>query len=121
MSNNCWPKIWGRNSEIYNNDLCSVNVLHIRKGGTCSTHTHKSKHNVFYVLSGKLKIRTDIGNSIIGPDQSITVFAGTEHSFQAIENTTAIEVMFVKYEKADISRKTVGYLEQDDKKLNPEE
>ena len=110
----CWPKIWGRNSEIYNNDLCSVNVLHVRKKGTCSYHTHKSKHNIFHVLSGQLKIITDIGESVIGPDQSFTVFAGTKHQFQALEETVAIEVMFVKYSQDDIQREEVGYIEQEE-------
>jgi len=107
---NCWPKIWGTNDEIYNNDLCSVNVLKIKKGGTCSLHTHKAKHNVFHVISGQLKIKTDKGDSVLSPGHSFTVFAGTKHQFQASEETICIEVMFVRYDENDIQRESVGFI-----------
>ena len=114
---NCWPKIWGTNEEIYNNDLCSVNLLKINKGGTCSYHVHKAKHNVFYVISGKLAIETDFSlgrtRTILLPGQSFTVFAGTKHQFQAIEETIAIEVMFVKYDNNDIVRENSGYVDEE--------
>lgn len=110
---NCWPKIWGTNNEIYCNDLCSVNILEVKKGGTCSVHTHITKHNVFHVISGQLKIKTDKGNSILSPGHSFTVFAGTEHQFQALEDTVAIEVMFVKYDSQDIQRRSVGYVKEE--------
>ena len=108
---NHFPKIWGTNNEIYSNDICSVNVLHIKKGGTCSLHTHKSKHNVFYVISGQLKIKTDKGDSVLSQGHSFTVFAETKHQFQALEDTVAVEVMFVKYDPQDIDRESVGYLD----------
>jgi len=109
---NCWPKIWGTNDEIYSNDLCSVNILRVKKGGTCSYHSHKAKHNVFYVISGQLKIKTDKGDSVLSQGHSFTVFAGTKHQFQALEETICIEVMFVKYSHDDIDRESVGYLEK---------
>jgi len=109
----CWPKIWGTNTEIYHNDLSSINVLHVLKGGTCSLHTHKAKHNIFHVISGKLNIHTDMGDSTILPGQSFMVLAGTKHQFQAIEETVAIEVMFVRYDPEDIRRESVGYLNKD--------
>ena len=107
---NCWPKIWGTNDEIYNNDLCSVNILRIKSGGTCSFHSHKAKHNVFHVISGQLKIKTDKGDSVLSRGHSFTVFAGTQHQFQALEETICIEVMFVRYDENDIQRESVGFI-----------
>ena len=107
-----WPKIWGKNIEIYANDLNSINVLRIKKGGTCSLHSHVSKHNIFHVVSGKLKIEcTDLGASIIEQDQSFTVLAGTQHRFQALEDTVAIEVMAVQYDDNDIVRADIGSIQ----------
>jgi quercetin dioxygenase-like cupin family protein len=111
MSDN-YPKIWGKNEELFHNDLCSVNILTIRKGGTCSWHYHKAKHNQFTVLSGKLKIHTEIGDFIIESGMNVTVQAGIKHLFQALEETKAIEVMYVSYDKNDIERITVGYLDE---------
>jgi mannose-6-phosphate isomerase-like protein (cupin superfamily) len=113
LMSNCWPKIWGTNNEIYANDLCSVNVLKVKKGGHCSYHTHVSKHNVFFVISGQLKIATEYGDSIIQADQVFTVFAGTKHKFVAMKDTVAIEVMFVKYDPKDIARDVVGFMDQE--------
>ena len=109
---NCWPKIWGINAEIYQNDLCSVNVLHVKKGGNCSRHYHKSKYNIFYVISGKLEIQTELGNSVLVEDQNFMISPGTKHLFRALEDTTAIEIMFVKYDHQDINREKVGFIEE---------
>jgi len=111
MSNQ-WPKIWGRNNEIFSNDLCSVNVLDIRKGGTCSYHVHKAKNNLFYVIFGKLNLHTELGDVIVESGQNFIIYAGTKHSFQALEDTKAIEVMFVKYDPQDIERESIGYLDE---------
>lgn len=109
----CWPKIWGRNTEIFHNDISSLNILEVRKGGTCSYHSHKAKHNLFYVLSGKLRLHTELGDTVLEPGQNFTILAGTKHYFQALEDTKAIEVMFVQYEPNDIDREVIGYLDKD--------
>lgn len=111
-----WPKIWGTNIKIYANDLNSINILRIKKGGTCSLHSHITKHNIFHVISGKLKIECgELGHSVIGKDQSFTVLAGTTHRFQALEDTVAVEVMCVKYREDDIQRVDVGSIQNIDK------
>jgi len=111
----CWPKIWGKNVEVYANDLNSVNVLRIKKGGTCSCHSHKTKHNIFHVIEGTLVIDCpEMGQSEIKAGQSFTVFAGTIHFFQALEDTIAIEIMFVKYDGNDIDRKNIGSIQNVD-------
>ena len=109
----CWPKIWGTNIEVYSDDLSCTNVLRVKKGGTCSLHTHKTKHNVFHVISGKLKISTDKGDSVVGEGQSFTIFAGTKHQFCALEDTIAVEVMFVRYDHQDIEREKVGFIDEE--------
>lgn len=112
---NCWPKIWGTNMEIYSNDLCSINKLHVKKGGVCSWHSHKVKYNIFFVVSGKLEIQTDIGNSVLVEDQNFMISPGTKHLFRALEDTIAIEIMFVKYDHNDIQREKVGFIEEVEK------
>jgi len=61
-----WPKIWGWNSEIIRTDVFSLNHLHIEKGGKCSFHSHKHNHNLFYIVSGKLFIHTELGDVEVG-------------------------------------------------------
>jgi len=111
----CWPKVWGTNTEIYQNDLCSINVLRVKRGGTCSLHFHKSKYNIFYVISGKLEVRTELGNSILSENQNFLVNPGTKHCFHALEDVVAVEVMFVRYDNTDIFREISGFIEEETK------
>jgi len=105
-------KIWGTNTEIYHTEVVSVNVLHIVKGGTCSLHTHKSKHNLFYVISGELKLQVKyLGELIFPPGGEWLVQAGQEHRFQAMVPTVVVETVFVKLDANDIDRKEIGYRE----------
>lgn len=108
----CWPKVWGKNEEVYHNDLCSVNILKVKKGGNCSLHTHRAKYNIFYVISGKLEIQTELGNSTLLEGQNFMIPLGTKHLFRALEDTVALEVMFVRYDNQDIVREKVGFIEE---------
>jgi len=111
-----WPKIWGENTEIFRNESTSVNFLNLVKGGTCSYHYHKFKYNVFFVIKGKLKVRTEIGEHVLYPGHSFLVQPLLKHQFEAIEPTLAIEVMFVKYNPDDIIRESEGFIQDYGKK-----
>jgi quercetin dioxygenase-like cupin family protein len=116
-----WPKIWGKNTELFQNESTSVNVLNLVKGGTCSRHHHRFKANIFYVISGKLKIHTDMGEEILHPGQSYNVAPLIKHQFEAMEVTVAIEVMYVKYSANDIVRECEGFIQPYGKKDGQED
>jgi len=107
-----WPKIWGENTEIFQNESTSVNFLNLVKGGTCSRHYHKFKSNIFYVIKGKLRVRTELGEHILYPGQSLLVLPLLKHQFEAMEASFVIEVMFVKYNPDDIIRETEGFIKE---------
>jgi len=108
---NAWPKIWGKNTEIYQNESTSVNVLNLVKGGTCSLHHHKFKANIFYVINGKLKVRTEMGEEILLPGQSFQIAPLLKHQFEAMEESVVVEIMFVKYNASDIVRENEGFVQ----------
>ena len=116
-----WPKIWGKNTEIFQNESTSINVLNLIKGGTCSYHYHKFKANIFYVISGKLKVRTEIGEEILFPGQTLQVAPLLKHQFEAMEKSVVVEIMFVKYNSSDIIRETEGFVQDYGKKDNGKE
>jgi len=106
-------KIWGETTEFFRNALVSAHHLNIKNGGYCSKHSHAHKYNLFYVISGRLKIsiwhdeeKEDV--TIIGAGQSTAVSPGFFHKFEALEDTVCIEVYQVFLEDPDIERKTVG-------------
>ncbi len=103
-----WPKIWGWNEELIRNDICSLNVLHVEKGGQCSLHTHKHNHNLFYVVSGKLRITTEHGNVDVESGQNFLILPGTQHQFTGLEESKVVEFVFVQFDPSDIDRSTQG-------------
>lgn len=104
-----WPKCWGKNIEIFKNDSVSANLLHLVKGGVCSWHFHKHKNNTFYVVSGKVLIKTEYNETILEPEQSILINAPVKHLFEALEDSKMIEIMWVLYSPEDIVREVEGY------------
>jgi len=104
-------KVWGTNTEIFRNDLCSVNLLHIERGGVCSFHKHVSKYNKFHVISGALEIRTECGSTLLHSGETAITRPGELHLFRGVSSAVVVEVMYVQYDPEDIDRKVPGYLE----------
>jgi len=114
-----WPKCWGSNTEIFRNDSVSVNFLNLVKGGVCSYHHHNHNHNLFYLISGKVIIRTIYGETELSPGNSIRVCAPSKHQFEVLENSLLIEIVFVQYNPDDIIRETQGYRKKDEVENEP--
>jgi len=105
-------KVWGWTKPLHVSESSEIHEVKIRKDGFCSRHSHKHKVNQFYVFAGKLKIIIwkDYGSSvledttILGPGESCIVPAGEDHRFEALEDTHALEIYYVKLNTADILR-----------------
>jgi D-lyxose ketol-isomerase len=69
---------------------------------------HAAKYNLFVVLDGKIGIKTEDGETILGPGEEFTVPPGVFHEFRVYESGAMIEEMYVEYEENDIERKDVG-------------
>lgn len=113
-------KIWGTTEETFSNDNFEVHRICVNKGGYCSEHFHKHKHNLFYIESGKLEIdvfyEDHIVKTILKPGQKTTVEPKCKHKFIALENTVAYEIYWVNLLKEDIVRIVDGGMN----KITPE-
>jgi len=103
-------KIWGTTKRVFAHNSTDAHVIHIKKGGYCSFHSHKSKWNRFVVISGSLKIKQEPANiTIIGPGEVHDVPPGVRHLFEAVEETIVLEFYWVDLDPEDIDRQgTVG-------------
>ena len=103
-------KIWGTDEKAFENDNIEVHLLRIKKGYGCSLHNHRLKRNYVYVIDGKLKIRHDLGESILNKGESMEIKPPNTHRFIAMTDVLAIEIVFAKLKdyKDDISRRTQG-------------
>ena len=102
-------KTWGEKLIIHRDDLSEVSFLKLKPNYRCSWHYHIGKWNRFYVVDGRLFVKTEDGIATVNPGQFFTVPPLVWHEFQTDKiGASAIEVMYTKYNPEDIRRKNVG-------------
>lgn len=105
-------KIWGIRSRILLDSYNEIDLLQLKKNTFCSKHTHKDKINLFILVSGKVKIETELGNIILMPNDEWTVYPPVKHRFVALEDSVMLELAFVREGKIidenDINRESLG-------------
>jgi mannose-6-phosphate isomerase-like protein (cupin superfamily) len=107
-------KVWGTTEEIFNNGIVSINYLKIKVGGFCSEHRHIKKANLFFVVSGTLRLeiwkedgkRKD--ETILGPGQMSRIEPGDYHRFWATSDVECFEIYDLSFTDEDIERRTIG-------------
>lgn len=91
-------KPWGKETILTTRDLpYSGKIINLEPGKRWSTQVHDQKTETLYCLAGqaKLLVGPDINHlteTIMSPDQSYTIRAGTVHRVEAITQVTIIEV-----------------------------
>ena len=107
-------KVWGETRPILMKPQLELHEISIRAGGFCSRHHHRSKYNMFYVISGQLRIKTWknhydlIDETILGPGQSTIQEPGEDHQFEALTDVTCLELYWAELHHDDIVRSDVG-------------
>ena len=111
MSGEIGHGTWGERTRVFRNDTCLVTYLDLLPGKRCSWHSHKTAFNLFFVVEGKLGVKTGREHTtILKPGQTPFVTQpGLEHEFITYnEPTKVIEVAYVQYDENDIDRVTLG-------------
>jgi mannose-6-phosphate isomerase-like protein (cupin superfamily) len=101
-------KLWGERWLLRIDSTHATSYLILKAMTRCSWHVHAAKYNLFVVLSGKVGIKTEDGETILGPGEEFTIAPGVFHEFRVYENSEMIEEMYVAYEESDITRKDIG-------------
>lgn len=101
-------KIWGERWCLHQDSTHTTNILKLKADFRCSWHSHKTKWNLFAVISGSVGIKTIDGETILGPGESFTVAPGEMHEFRVHEDSVMVEEMYVEYDDDDIDRENVG-------------
>lgn len=91
-------KVWGQTEEIFRKNNVEIHRIFAKKDGFSSKHLHKSKHNMFFVESGKLMVevwKNDydlVDSTVISSGESTVARPGEYHRFTALEDTVALEI-----------------------------
>lgn len=101
-------KVWGERWLVRQDSTHATSYLKVKKNTRCSWHSHTAKFNIFVVLKGKVGIKTEHGEIVLGPGQEFTVNPREWHEFHVYEDSEMIEEMYVQYDEGDIERKELG-------------
>jgi len=101
-------KVWGERYLLRGDSTHNVSYLDLTNRTRCSWHMHKEKYNLFFLISGKVGIKTEFGETLLEPKQIFTVAPGIWHEFRVYENSQMIEEMYVSYCEEDIQREKLG-------------
>lgn len=107
-------KVWGTTQCIFGDNNVEVWRINVKKGGYCSEHRHRNKYNVFYVECGRLQVTVtkdgmnDI--TILTSGMSTSIPPGEQHRFEALEDTIALEIYYIRLDPDDIERFSQGGL-----------
>lgn len=107
-------KVWGRTKPILLKPQIEMHEIHIKEGAYCSRHHHRCKYNMFYVISGQLKVKTWkrdynlVDETILGPGESTIQPPGEDHQFEALSDVVCLELYWTELDHNDIVRADVG-------------
>ena len=119
-----YGKIWGSTNLVFSNANSEVQYMYCEAGKQCSKHRHVHKHNMFYVISGQIKIlvwKNDYDlcdETLLGPGERTVVKPNEYHQFQVVEDAEVLEVYWVQLELGDIERESCGGMMDNEEKDN---
>jgi quercetin dioxygenase-like cupin family protein len=102
-------KVWGSTRLVYAFCGTEAHLIHIKKGGYCSRHSHNHKWNRFVVIDGRLEVKVypdgpHADSTIISAGETTDVPPGLVHEFKALEDVKALEFYWVDLDPEDIDR-----------------
>ena len=101
MDNSNIFKVWGIRKRLLLTDTTEIDLVTVKKDCFCSLHFHKEKINKFVVLSGKIQILSEYGDTILKTGEEFEIRPSLKHRFFAIEDSTMIELAYVEKGKID--------------------
>ena len=105
-------KVWGWTKPIFLQNNVEIHHISAKKGWQCSSHEHVFKFNLFYVLTGRLLVRTTKDGlndeTILDPGEMTAIKPGDRHQFEALTDCEVLEVYWVELDPGDIKRHDQG-------------
>jgi len=106
-------KVWGTTELLFSNENTAIHFLRIEEGGFCSKHRHNCKSNIFYIISGNLKLSiwTAGGikdDTVLWQGEQTEIQPGAFHQFKAMTDVVCLEIYEAKFRGEDITREIVG-------------
>ncbi len=103
-------KEWGEEQWIVNKEYCGKKLI-LQKNRRCSLHKHEKKDEVFYLLSGLVKM--EIGDDVFTllPGDFVHIPSGTYHRFSGLEDSEIMEFSTNHQEDDSYRKEFSGHIE----------
>lgn len=89
-------KVWGTVVHLHLGPTCMNSYLQVNPGYRCSRHYHVNRHNLFYVVSGRIVVELFAGDevtvqAVVGPGEALKVPPKMVHRFRTLEGGVVVE------------------------------
>lgn len=111
MSENTTKKVWGIKNRLLETKQAEVDLLHLDANTACSIHYHDEKINRFVLLSGDVRVKTDLGEVKLEIERPFDVEPPLMHQFIVKKDSLLLELAYVRdgyILDSDIVRKLQG-------------
>ena len=102
-------KVWGKEICLVNNPFYCAKIMVAEPFYQCSLHSHRQKHETFFVLEGMLGIEWGSSPSTLytnfkGPGDPLVLPPGTWHRFWAVDTPAIFLEVSTHHEDSDVDR-----------------
>lgn len=103
-------KEWGEEQWIVNKEYCGKKLV-LQKNRRCSLHKHEKKDEVFYILSGLVRMEIGDETFTLRPGDFVHISAGAYHRFTGLEDSEIIEFSTNHREDDSYRKESSGHME----------
>lgn len=107
------PKVWGEEHWIVNKEYCGKKLI-LRRGHRCSIHWHKTKDEVFYVLSGLVLMEVNGDAHVLKPGMKQYIRPGDRHRFTGLADSEIMEFSTTHMEEDSYRDEPSGKVPEDE-------
>jgi mannose-6-phosphate isomerase-like protein (cupin superfamily) len=105
-------KEWGEEQWIVNKEYCGKKLI-LRKNRRCSLHKHEKKDEVFYLLSGHVRMEVGDETFVLRPGDYVHIPAGVYHRFAGLEDSEIMEFSSNHQEEDSYRKEFSGHVEEE--------
>lgn len=103
-------KPWGQFDQFTHNDITTVKILSINKGGSLSLQQHNKRREFWRIISGHPFVTVGDNTSLANPGDEFIIEKLQQHQLEAQnDDVKVLEIAFGDFDESDIIRITDNY------------
>jgi len=97
---------WGGFIKFVDNKPCTVKIHYLKKGGSFSLQSHKSREEFWFLISGEIKVfvgksQKNLRGRVLKESQCVFLPKKSLHRAEGIKSSVILEICFGKFKEND--------------------